>query len=111
MEVSDIHKRLMQLLKERNMTKYRLAAKMGIRPTAIYNMFSRKTMPKLEFIEHICQTLDITLSEFFLFTIGQKNVGCVSDEEIDFLETYRALTDQKKQESFDLLSTKLEKLF
>ncbi len=53
MEVSDIHERLKQLLKERHMTKYRLAMNMGVKPPTLYNMFSRKTMPKIETIEHI----------------------------------------------------------
>ena len=96
MEVSDIHERLKQMLKERHMTKYRLALNMGVKPPTLYNMFNRKTMPKIETIEHICQALDITVSDFFLFTGGQKNMGYVFDEEISFLETYRTLTSSQK---------------
>ena len=96
MEVSDIHKRLKQLLKERHMTKYRLALNMGVKPPTFYNMFRRKTMPKIDTIENICKALDITVSDFFLFTGDQKNVGYVADDEIILLEKYRTLTSAQK---------------
>ena len=79
MEVSYIHERLKRLLKERHITKYRLAMNMGVKSPTLYNVFNRKTMPKIETIEHICKALDITVSDFFLFTGGQKNI-----EELHF---------------------------
>ena len=46
-------------------------------------------MPKIETIERVCKAIDISVSDFFVFTGTTKNMGYVSDDELILLETYR----------------------
>jgi transcriptional regulator with XRE-family HTH domain len=97
MEVADVHKRMKSLMQERNLTPYRLAMMMDVTPSSIYNMMKRKTMPKIETIERVCNAIDISVSDFFVFTGTNNNVGYVSDDELTLLETYRSLTLNERE--------------
>ena len=97
MEVADVHKRMKELMEERNLSPYKLAKKMDMTPSAIYNMLRRKTMPKIETIERVCDAIDISVSDFFVFTGTDRNMGYVSDDELILLETYRNTTNAGRE--------------
>lgn len=61
----DVKKRLEEVLKKQGWTKYRLARECSIPPATISNIFHRGTIPTIATIEAICDTLNITLAEFF----------------------------------------------
>ncbi|MCR4719717.1 MAG: helix-turn-helix transcriptional regulator [Firmicutes bacterium] len=61
----DVKKRLEDVLKKQGWTKYRLAKECSIPPATISNIFHRGTVPTIATIEAICDTLNITLAEFF----------------------------------------------
>lgn len=61
-----VGKRIKQLLKERNMTTYRLEMETGILHTTISNVINGKNQSvNLKTLMQICQGLKISLSEFF----------------------------------------------
>ena len=61
----DVKKRLEEVLVKQGWTKYRLAKECSIPPATISNIFHRGTIPTIATIEAICDTLNITLAEFF----------------------------------------------
>ena len=61
----DVKKRLEDVLLKQGWTKYRLAKECSIPPATISNIFHRGTVPTIATIEAICETLNITLAEFF----------------------------------------------
>ena len=97
MKVTDIHEHIRKLLREKNMTLYQLSKKMEVTPSGLYNMYSRGTMPSIDTLERICNALEITLSDFFIFAGNPKNIGYISDEELAFLEIYRPLSILAKE--------------
>lgn len=61
-----VGKRIKQLLKERNMTTYRLEMETGILHTTMSNVINGKNQSvNLKTLMQICQGLKISLSEFF----------------------------------------------
>ena len=61
----DIIQKLNKLRLERDMSVYRLAEVSGINQSTLANTFSRGTIPSLKHLEIICQSLGITLAQFF----------------------------------------------
>ncbi|MDE7406493.1 MAG: helix-turn-helix domain-containing protein [Clostridiales bacterium] len=65
MEKYDIAKRIRELREARNLTQNALANNAGISPTYIYQLERGKKSPTIEYLNHICWGLGITLEEFF----------------------------------------------
>ena len=59
--------RLDELLEERGWSYRRLSIESNISLNAIYSMKKRKNLPVLQTVYDICNTLNISLSEFFMF--------------------------------------------
>ena len=68
-----IKKRILELLKERNMTKYRLSKITEMNPSTLTTILHRKnSLPMFDTLYIICCGLGIELTEFFdseMFTI------------------------------------------
>ena len=61
-----IYDRIMRLCEQSGWTMNRLADLSGITASTIYSSLYRKSMPTLETLIPICNSLDITLAKFFL---------------------------------------------
>lgn len=61
----DAKERIQNLMKERNISEYRLAKLSGLSQSTISNIFVRNTAPTIPTVEAICAGLGITLSQFF----------------------------------------------
>ena len=61
----DIIRKLNELRLERDLSVYRLAELSGINQSTLANTFSRGTIPSIANLELICETLGITMSQFF----------------------------------------------
>ena len=95
----DINKRLEELIAKRGWTRYRLSKESGVPETTITNIFYRGTVPTIATLEQICDTLGITLSEFF-------SDGSVVDmtEELDrFYSEWLALTPEKREKVLEIM--------
>ena len=97
MKVEDVHDRIRSLAYERGLSIYELARTAGIAESTLYNIFERGTMPKLDTVDRLCEALDITMSDFFLFTSNPGEGRYISDEEIQLLEMNRVLTRRNKE--------------
>lgn len=72
-----IQRRIRELCDERNITVNKLATICGITQSTINNILSRSTTkPTVSTIKKICDSLDITLSEFF----DTDYFGCLEQE-------------------------------
>ena len=65
MEAKDVGNRIRQLREERKMTQYALANQSGVSPTYVYQLERGEKSPTVEYLEHICWGLGITLANFF----------------------------------------------
>ncbi|MBQ8317023.1 MAG: helix-turn-helix transcriptional regulator [Lachnospiraceae bacterium] len=64
-EQFDVINRIKQLCKDKDLSFYRISKDSGIPQTTLTNMLNRGTTPSIYTLEKICETMDITLSQFF----------------------------------------------
>lgn len=89
----DVIKKLNKLRLERNMSVYRLAELSGINQSTLANTFSRGTVPSIKHLELLCETLGITLAQFF--TEDEVPVT-LSTQEARLIYNYRRLPEHIK---------------
>lgn len=89
----DVIQKLNKLRLERNLSVYRLAELSGINQSTLANSFSRGTVPSLKHLELICDTLGVTLAQFF--TEDETPVS-LSPQETKLINNYRRLPDNIK---------------
>lgn len=89
----DVIKKLNKLRLERNMSVYRLAELSGINQSTLANTFSRGTVPSIKHLELLCDTLGITLAQFF--TEDEIPVT-LSPQETKLIYNYRRLPENIK---------------
>lgn len=88
----DLHNRLDALLKERNISRYRLAKNSGVPEETLTNIFNRGSVPTVATLEMICKGLNITMSEFFA---ENGMVECTPAFQ-ELYEQWKFLTDKQK---------------
>ncbi|MBP5331683.1 MAG: helix-turn-helix transcriptional regulator [Lachnospiraceae bacterium] len=76
-------------------TTYRLAEEADVQQSIIYNMFRRKTLPRIDTLERICKGLGITLCDFFVFTTDENDCGPLTNEERRLVEISRCLKEER----------------
>ena len=90
----DILKKLNDLRLERNMSVYRLAELSGINQSTLANTFSRGTIPSVQNLEKICNTLGVSLAQFFT---EDEILVRLTPEEAVFFANYKKLPASIKQ--------------
>jgi len=95
----DTHKRLRQLMNERNWSEYRLAKETGLSQSTISNLFKRNTVPSIATLEVICNGFGITLSQFFC----DANMIELTDEQKELFDKWVMLTQEQKHLLFELI--------
>ncbi len=88
----DTHQRIIQLLKERNWSEYKLAKESGLSQSTISNLFNRNTTPSIPTLEAICRGLGITLSQFF----AEGHMVELSNEQKQFFDDWVMLSAEDK---------------
>ena len=88
----DINSRILQLMRERKWTEYRLAKESGLSQSTISNLFNRNTVPSVATLETICSGFGITLSQFF----SEGNFVELSPEQKAFFDSWLSLTAEEK---------------
>lgn len=61
----NIKDRILQLMKERGWTMYRLSKETGIPASTLSNMLKRSTIPTMATVETLCAGFGVTISQFF----------------------------------------------
>ncbi len=89
-----------KLREERGWTVYKLALEAGVTQSTLATMYQRKTPPKVETLQALCEAFGITLAQFFL---EEEEVEVVSKEEKSLLYAYRKVPQEKQRAIFELL--------
>lgn len=98
----DVIKRLNELRLERNMSVYRLAELSGINQSTLANTFSRGTVPSIKHLEAMCETLGVSLSQFFAENEAPMQL---SRREAALIENYRRLPESLKEALSNIINT------
>ena len=97
MTVEQVLDRIEGLASDNGMTIYELARSAGVPNSTLYNAFERRTMPRIDTVDKICEALDITMSDFFLFS-GDAGMGSyMSEDEIELIEMNRSMTRRNRE--------------
>ncbi len=88
----DVHGRLRQLMSERGWTEYRLSKNCGLSESTLANIFRRNTTPSISTLETICNSFNITMSQFF----AENDMVELSPELKELFENWVALTPIQK---------------
>ncbi len=94
MDKQEVANRLRKLREERKMTQNALAYQAGVSPTYIYQLERGEKSPTVEYLDHICWGLGITLEQFFS-----------NSKEAPYVDRLASLSDKQKQLLNDFLNS------
>ena len=89
----DIRERLDEILKKKGWTRYRLSKVSDLSESTLTNIFHRGTVPTVATLETICQTLNISLAQFF----ANGEVIELTPELKELIEERECLTPEKRE--------------
>jgi len=89
----DVLLRLQQLLDEKGWTKYKLSKASKLPESTLSNIFHRGTVPTISTLETICQTMNISLAEFF----SDDDQVVMTPELKEFYENWLLLSPEKRK--------------
>ena len=92
--------RIDSIRKKRGWSINKLATESMLTQSTIASMYARKTPPKIEVLQMICEAFNITLAEFF----SENEMFDLSESEINLINLYRALPKEKRDAIACLLS-------
>lgn len=98
----DIIAKLNKLRLERNMSVYRLAELSELSQSTLANTFSRGTIPSLRNLEALCDTLGVTLAQFFT---EDETLVRLTPEEADFFAAYKKLPPAVKRSVNEIVAS------
>lgn len=98
----DVIKKLNKLRLEHNMSVYRLAELSGLNQSTLANTFSRGTVPSVKHLEMMCDTLGITLAQFF--TDDEKPMS-LTPQETQLIGNYRKLSEPLKKSIAEIINS------
>ncbi len=96
----DVIEKIDKLRKERNWSVYTLALEAGVTQSTLATMYQRKTPPKIETLQLVCEAFGITLSQFFL---EEEKIEILSAKEKELLTAYRKLSENKQNALLNLI--------
>ena len=96
----DIINKIDELRKQRNWSINYLAMEAGITQSTLSSIMQRKSLPKIETLQSICDAFGITLSQFF---IDNEQVEILTAAEKELLNEFRKLPECKQQAIVKLL--------
>ena len=94
-----VQQRIIELMRERGWTEYRLAKKCGLSQSTIANIYRRDTVPSIATLEVICNGFGITLSQFFA---AEEMVELTPDLKAVF-DSWVNLTPEQKAAALQML--------
>ena len=90
----DVVERINEIMKKQGLTDYQLAKLSGLSSSTISNMRKRNTVPSIPTLENICDSLNVTLSQFFVDT--ETEMYPVTPQQKEFLDYYVQLSDEQQ---------------
>lgn len=95
MDKTEVANRIKTLREARKLTQNALAYQAGVSPTYIYQLERGEKSPTVEYLDHICWGLGITIEEFF----------CTKDKSGDVGDKLSNLTVEQKKLLNDFLNS------
>lgn len=92
----DAKTRIKELLKEKNISEYKLAKLSGLSQSTISNIFVRNTAPTLPTIEAICKGFGITMAQFFSEDSSEAPVY-LTEQQRSLFNDWISLTAKQKE--------------
>jgi len=89
----DIIERLNLILEKYGWTKYKLSQESDIAESTLSNIFHRGTVPTIATLEAICNTMHISLAEFFT----DDELVVMTPELKEFYEEWMVLSPEKRK--------------
>ncbi|MBQ8295550.1 MAG: helix-turn-helix transcriptional regulator [Clostridia bacterium] len=96
----DIIERIEKMRIERGWTMYRLSMESGVSQSTLATIQQRKTPPKMEILQDLCEAFGVTLAQFFL---EDETVDILSSQEKQMLTAYRKLPKDKQEALLNLI--------
>ena len=101
----DYLEKLKVLMKQHNLTEYKLAQKADVAQSTINSLFRKNNLPTIPTLESLLIAMDMTLSEFFYDEALMKKHEL---EEQNLLKTWGLLTKDQKQAILKLIELLLD---
>ncbi len=96
----DIHKRIMELCKERNWSLYKLAREAGIPEATVYGWLNENHFtPSRSSIEDICRAFEISVAAFY----NDVDLDKLTPQQIELLNLFEKVPDSKKNVILDIV--------
>lgn len=106
MRYEQIYDRIDALCEERGWSRYKLVEESGMTRSSFYNMFNRRSIPRIDLIQRVCDGFNISLAEFF----ADKTSGGqeLSEDDIAFLEMSRALNTTNREKALAYMQAMMD---
>lgn len=101
----DYLEKLKVLMKQHNLTEYKLAQKADVAQSTINSLFRKNNLPTIPTLESLLIAMDMTLSEFFYDEALMKKHEL---EEQNLLKKWGLLTKDQKQAILKLIELLLD---
>ncbi len=98
MKPKDVQDRIIDLANLREMSLYKLAQLSGVSFSGIYNIRSRKNMPKIETLQKLGEALGVDVSDLLADPSRVKAGGYITKNEENLLRYNRTLSEKEKAE-------------
>ena len=96
----DILEKIKILQKQQNLNNAQLAKRAGLTPSTLQGLYKRNNLPTIPTLRQICHALNITMSQFFS---EDDLISDLTEEQINLLTYWNALTDEKKAALLSLI--------
>lgn len=97
----DVNARILEFLRARGWSEYRLRKESKLPASTIANIFHRGTVPSITTLESICKAFNISLAQFFSSS-DEDQIG-LTDEQRELLEKWDMLSERQKELLLELL--------
>ena len=88
-----INERMFKIMEEKHVKPINLANTLGISKSVVSTWKSRGTNPPIEYVERICELLDVNI-EYFI--TGKEENNIYTEAEKKMIKNYRKLSEKKK---------------
>lgn len=101
----DYLERLRYLMKQRNLSEYKLSQLSEVPQSTINSLFKKGYLPTITTLESLCNGMDITLSEFFYRPDLKKNND---EEERELLQKWNLLKENERKVIHEVIELLLD---